>query len=648
MDEATPLQRIEQAWQSQYRGAAVSARTEGLAGRVGAGDASLSLRARIVEAFWRTRHSQGSEPAQLAAWAAECEAAQDWRYAAIAHFAHALSMETRPEHDLQVELRIVLHALAVCQRLPRPPEHDQTVYLNGIGAWHKALGHWPEALEFLFRAAELADREHEPGLAAIVHMNIGTVFFASGNLEDALEAFQQASQIAEQGGIDFLRNILASNVALSLLQLERAPQALAWIEPRLPPDPGSAQAQLLCSVAALAAAAAGRLHEAQDWAAHGLELCDASVRPAFVALAHLAQGRARLANGDVTGAWVSLRQAEEVAAQGGDDMFRLLVAEGLAAAAKQRGDGPESVRVLEQVMRWRESLAGSAARTHVAALRIRGHLAELAQERDRARMAQARAEAALAELRVTQSELVRAEQRATAGSLIAAMAHQINTPLGTALTAASTLAEARAELDQALAAGTLRRQALADFLKFSDASVELVIGNLRRLDQLGARFRRFATQPVARRFSLERAVASAAQLARERVPGTPADCIVWQLPDLQPCCDRDALVDLLVELLDNALRARREGDAPIAVAAQSEGGRLQLTVTDRGPGMPAAALALAREPYAQRIDLVHGLGLGWRIVHHLVHQVLGGTLKLQSTPQTGTCVTIDLPAGRRE
>jgi len=300
-------------------------------------------------------------------------------------------------------------------------------------------------------------------------------------------------------------------------------------------------------------------------------------------------------------------------------------------------------------MHWRERLAGSAARTRVAALRIRSHLAELGQERDRARQAQAQAEAALQKLGAAQAELLRAEQRATAGSLIAAMAHQINTPLGTCLTAASTLMDAQAQLGRALEHGTLRRSTLQDHLRLSQDSLDLVLGNLGRLDQLGTRFRRFATAPRASRFDLAQAVASAVDMALQR-SGQPTGRIVIEVSESQcMCCDRSALVELLVELLTNALQAARVGDPPVRLAADwgaapdASTATLRLQVSDHGPGMPAAALARAREPYAQRTDLVNGLGLGWRIVHHLVHQVLNGTLALESTPQRGTTVVVSLP-----
>ena len=640
-------QDIELAWRGQYHGVASALRADGLAARVEAADPARALQARIVEAFWRMRHApgDGANSTALAQLAEAAEAAQDWRFAAIARYGQALSLEAGPEHDLQFELQIATQALALCQRDEAPAEFDQAVFMNGLGAWHKAMGNWSESLEFLFRAADLATRCGEPGIAAGVHMNLGTVFFVSGNLDDALQAFQESWRTSQAAGVDYLRNLLVSNVALCLTHLNRVDEALQWIEPLLPvagdhgPEP-----YLLWAVAAQAAATAGRFEDALLWAQRSVSLLDATARSPFRAMAHLALGRAQLGLGRSEEGLQNLLLAEEEAAHGGDDIYCVWVAEALSRAGKAQGDGAMALAKLEQVMHLRERLAGSAARTHVVALRIRAHLAELARERDRARAAQAAAEQALEELHAAQAELVRAEQRATAGHLIAVMAHQMNTPLGVCVTAASTLDGERAALMQALQAGPLKRAALNRFLAVSEGSLHLMLGNLRRLDRLGARFRRFATAPAKSRFALQDALSAAVRQALERAQLAPQR-VLCELPSVTLFGDREALTEAVVELLDNALAATRSSDPPVCILAQLEATPpcLRLSVVDQGPGMPPELMRRALDPYAVRTDMASGLELGWRIVHHLVHHVLEGSVSLASEPGKGTTVVLSLP-----
>ena len=129
--------------------------------------------------------------------------------------------------------------------------------------------------------------------------------------------------------------------------------------------------------------------------------------------------------------------------------------------------------------------------------------------------------------------------------------------------------------------------------------------------------------------------------ARSRVAvtaDTPAD-----LPAVM--ADRDRVVQVLINLVDNAVKYTPEGGA-VTVTARAGDGAVELAVTDTGIGIPAADLPRITERF-YRVDKARsrdlgGTGLGLAIVKHLV-MAHGGELSIESPQQQGTTVRFTLP-----
>jgi two-component system phosphate regulon sensor histidine kinase PhoR len=118
--------------------------------------------------------------------------------------------------------------------------------------------------------------------------------------------------------------------------------------------------------------------------------------------------------------------------------------------------------------------------------------------------------------------------------------------------------------------------------------------------------------------------------------------------------DRDRLVQILVNLVDNAIKYTPEGGIVTVTArvapAEAQGGRgaVELVVTDTGIGIPQKDLPRLTERF-YRVDKARsrelgGTGLGLAIVKHLV-AAHGGTLSIESKVGEGTQVRVALPAG---
>jgi two-component system, OmpR family, sensor kinase len=130
----------------------------------------------------------------------------------------------------------------------------------------------------------------------------------------------------------------------------------------------------------------------------------------------------------------------------------------------------------------------------------------------------------------------------------------------------------------------------------------------------------------------------------QRAGPTPHIRVVIE-PTLAVVADRDRLAQVLVNLLDNAVRYTPT-DGVIDVMAAIKGDRLRLTVNDTGSGINAAELPHVFDRFfraeSARQRLTGGTGLGLAIVQAIVraHQ---GTIQLESEVDRGTMVTITLP-----
>ncbi|HEY8913766.1 ATP-binding protein [Lacisediminihabitans sp.] len=118
-------------------------------------------------------------------------------------------------------------------------------------------------------------------------------------------------------------------------------------------------------------------------------------------------------------------------------------------------------------------------------------------------------------------------------------------------------------------------------------------------------------------------------------------------PDLPGAsCDPVLVQRVLVNLIANALRYSPE-EAPLIITASSFGERVELRVIDRGPGIPKARLAEAFQPF-QRLgdtDNTTGVGLGLALSNGFM-EAMGGSLEAEDTPGGGLTMVISLPTGK--
>ncbi len=254
----------------------------------------------------------------------------------------------------------------------------------------------------------------------------------------------------------------------------------------------------------------------------------------------------------------------------------------------------------------------------------------------------------LNDLRQTQNELVQAEKLAALGRLVAGVAHELNTPIGNGLMAASTMSEASREFGQRMQQ-TIKRSDLESFIGNVIQGAEIASRNLERAAQLVTSFKQVAvdqTSSQRRDFNLKAVIDEILLTLEPTFKHTPyrVECQVPEtlVLDSYPGPLGQALTNLITNALQHGFEGRDHGRIEI-VASQQNDDWINIGVTDDGYGIPESLIDKIFTPFFTSRLGRGGSGLGLHIVHNLVNNVLGGSIAVESTPGQGSRFLIRIP-----
>jgi two-component system, OmpR family, sensor histidine kinase KdpD len=245
--------------------------------------------------------------------------------------------------------------------------------------------------------------------------------------------------------------------------------------------------------------------------------------------------------------------------------------------------------------------------------------------------------AAQAALALRQERLAR--QAASAGTLaetdrmrtalLAAVSHDLRTPLAAAKAAVTSLRSDEVEFDA---------DDEAELLQTADESLDrlaALIANLLDMSRLQAGALGVTLLPTAAADSVARALDEL---------GEPARGVVLDLPaDLPPLLVDPALLErVLVNVIGNALRFSPP-DRPPSVSAREDDDTVELRVVDHGPGIPENQRDQVFVPFQRLGDSGTGVGLGLALSRGLT-EAMGGSLTPETTPDGGLTMRLAFPS----
>ncbi|HYK33252.1 MAG TPA: ATP-binding protein, partial [Streptosporangiaceae bacterium] len=216
-------------------------------------------------------------------------------------------------------------------------------------------------------------------------------------------------------------------------------------------------------------------------------------------------------------------------------------------------------------------------------------------------------------------------------ALLAAVSHDLRTPLASAKAAVTSLRSDDVQWDE---------DDYAELLATADESLDKLarlVENLLDMSRLQAGAMSVFPRPADLGEIIARSLDDIGPDGRKVVIEIPPE-----LPEIH--VDPGILERVVANLVANALRYSPAGSPPV-LTASSLGDRVELRVIDRGPGIPREAVSRMFVPF-QRLgdtDNTTGTGLGLALSRGLT-EAMGGTLEPEETPGGGLTMALSLPA----
>jgi signal transduction histidine kinase len=238
---------------------------------------------------------------------------------------------------------------------------------------------------------------------------------------------------------------------------------------------------------------------------------------------------------------------------------------------------------------------------------------------------------------------------ASLGRLVADFAHELNTPLGVAVGAASTLQKNVNIINKLLEHEEVDEDELLADLETVDKTAALTLSNLRRAANLVTSFKRTAidqTSDEVRSFQVKEVINDTINTLHNRFKQTDISIQV-DCPNLLKVKSLpSALEQILTNLLINSLihgfnEGQNAGVIKIKVQLLKE--HLHLEYSDNGKGIAAENLAKIFEPFFTTHRAHGGSGLGMYICYNIVTTQLQGTITCDNTLGKGVVFKINYP-----
>ena len=259
-------------------------------------------------------------------------------------------------------------------------------------------------------------------------------------------------------------------------------------------------------------------------------------------------------------------------------------------------------------------------------------------------------EQAYQDLRKAQDSLLQAERLASLGSLVAGVAHEINTPVGITMTSASILRDATEQVLLTMSTGIIKKSDILSYLETANESSRLIMSNSNRAAHLIQSFKQIAadqTSEIRRSFDMKEYLAEIIVNLHSRLRQTKVqisiDCPDQLMLDSYPGAFAQIITNLIMNALTHAFDSDNERGGEMKIAVKLDGDWIEVQFSDNGKGIPDEYISKIFEPFFTTRRNQGGTGLGLNIVFNLVVKQFGGTITVFSIVGQGAKFTMRFP-----
>lgn len=310
----------------------------------------------------------------------------------------------------------------------------------------------------------------------------------------------------------------------------------------------------------------------------------------------------------------------------------------VVALYEHKIDNPEEVHTLYKLFSGRIAAEIDSHEKTLALKAVNESLEEKVTERTK-------------ELTRATQHLMEQEKYASLGTLVAGISHEINTPIGIAISATSMITDTSEQILNLLENKTITETNLRQKLSIISESVELSENNLKKAANLVNNFKKIAvdqsssdisnfqlsTHTQALIDSLKSEIKKHAVIINNNISAV----IFFEsyVSDYQ-----QILSNLILNALHHGFDKGQKGIIDIEAIESAD--RIQLSISDNGKGINQDIIKHIYSPFYTTTSRSKGPGLGLTIVYNLIKQRFGGDIQVQSEPGKGTRFTLDLPKER--
>ncbi|AOT06835.1 hypothetical protein S4054249_02625 [Pseudoalteromonas luteoviolacea] len=275
--------------------------------------------------------------------------------------------------------------------------------------------------------------------------------------------------------------------------------------------------------------------------------------------------------------------------------------------------------------------------------------AQLKNEIEVRHQSEAALKTSLDELKKAQNQLIESEKMASLGGLVAGVAHEINTPVGTSLTGVSHFKSTLENLHKKYEQGELEEDDFVKFIKDSTALTNTIESSLERAANLVRSFKLVAVDQSAeevREFDIVQYLKDTmtslnSQLKQSNIAfRIDTEREVFLIKNF-PGSWAQIFTNLIQNTLIHAYEPQVHGE--VVITFTQDGQDLVVLFSDDGKGMTETAKKKVFDPFYTTNRGNGGSGLGMNIIFNIVTQKMQGAISVDSTLNCGTTFTIKVP-----